>query len=114
MINATRQNYRPSNSGTQEEPAVTRLGLYIVLDCIEHVCDSPTNYLKGDGMRTRFIAGIPQIWDEAGSSRANRRSTSSARRKKTRRHGITDWTPRRLSTSRSSAEPHGRTLPATA
>lgn len=100
MINATRQNYRPSNSEPMSQGTrCHQLGLYIVLDSpLNMLCDSPTNYLK-EMECTRFIAGIPTVWDETRILAGEiGEYIVTARRKGSTWYigGITDWTPRDL------------------
>ena len=51
----------PMSQGTR----CHQLALYIVLESpLNMLCDSPTNYEKEPGY-TKFVAGIPTVWDES-------------------------------------------------
>ncbi len=65
MDNRTRSNFAAINSEPMSQGTRCRqLAEYIVFDSpLDMMCDSPTNYLKEEEC-TRFIAGIPTVWDK--------------------------------------------------
>jgi alpha-glucosidase len=64
MINATKENFRivytePMSIGTRAHQA----SMYVCYESpLQMLADNPSNYLK-DTAFTRFIAGIPTVWD---------------------------------------------------
>ena len=65
MFNGGRWNYHPCWSEPMSQGTrCHQLALYIVLESpLNMLCDSPTNYEKEPDY-TRFVAGIPTVWDE--------------------------------------------------
>ena len=65
MRNATRGNYRPVYSeGMSQGTRCHQLAEYVVFESpLNMLCDSPSNYLREEEC-TRFIAGVPTVWDE--------------------------------------------------
>ena len=65
MRNAIRANYNIVNSEAMSQGTRCRqLAEYIIFESpLNMLCDSPSNYLNEEEC-TRFIAGIPTIWDE--------------------------------------------------
>ena len=65
MRNATRGNYRPVNSEAMSQGTrCHQLAGYVVFESpLNMLCDSPSNYLQ-EVECTRFIAGVPTVWDE--------------------------------------------------
>jgi alpha-glucosidase len=65
MRNANRYNYRPVFTEPMSQGTRCRqLAEYVVFESpLNMLCDSPTNYMKEDRC-TRFIAGVPTVWDK--------------------------------------------------
>ncbi len=65
MRNAARGNYRPVYSEPMSQGTRCRqLATYVVFESpLNMLCDSPSNYMNEEEC-TRFIAGIPTVWDE--------------------------------------------------
>jgi len=65
MINGGYYNYFPSwNEPMSQGTRCHQLALYIVLESpLNMLCDAPTNYMREPDY-TRFVAGIPTVWDE--------------------------------------------------
>jgi len=65
MRNATRKNYFPVNSEPMSQGTRCRqLAEYVIFEApFTMLCDSPSNYLA-EPECTRFIAGVPTVWDE--------------------------------------------------
>ena len=65
MRNATRGNYRPVNSEAMSQGTrCHQLAEYVVFESpLNMLCDSPSNYLQ-EAESTRFITGVPTVWDE--------------------------------------------------
>ncbi len=65
MRNAARGNYRPINSEPMSQGTRCRqLATYVIFESpLNMLCDSPSNYMQEEEC-TRFISGIPTIWDE--------------------------------------------------
>ncbi len=65
MHNAAKGCYHPSWSEPMSQGTrCHQLALYIVLESpLNMLCDAPTNYEK-EPSYTRFVAGIPTVWDE--------------------------------------------------
>lgn len=65
MDNRTKENFaaiykQPMSQGTR----CHQLATYIIFDSpVNMMCDAPTNYMKEEEC-TRFIAGIPTVWDK--------------------------------------------------
>ena len=98
MINGGRWNYHPCwmepmSQGTR----CHQLALYIVLESpLNMMCDSPTHYEKEPDY-TRFVAGIPTVWDETRVLTGEvGEYIVTARRKGDTWYvgGITNWTAR--------------------
>ena len=66
MHNAARGCYHPCWSEPMSQGTrCHQLALYVVLESpLNMLCDSPTNYEKEPGC-TKFVAGIPTVWDES-------------------------------------------------
>lgn len=64
MRNATKSNYRPVFSEPMSQGTRARqLAEYVVFESpINMLADSPTNYMK-EPESTRFIAAVPEVWD---------------------------------------------------
>ena len=98
MLNGTQSTFHPSfmepmSQGTR----CHQLALYVVLESpLNMLCDSPTNYEKEPDY-TRFVAGIPTVWDETRVLQGEvGEYIVTARRKGNTWYigGITNWTPR--------------------
>ena len=98
MLNGGRWNYHPCwmepmSQGTR----CHQLALYIVLESpLNMMCDSPTHYEK-EPEYTRFVAGIPTVWDETRVLMGEvGEYIVTARRKGNTWYigGITNWTRR--------------------
>jgi len=65
MRNAIQKNYHPVNSEPMSQGTRCRqLAEYIIFDSpLTMLCDNPTNYMREQEC-TRFIAGIPTVWDK--------------------------------------------------
>lgn len=65
MRNAVKANYRAIRHEPMSQGTRTRqLALYVVFESpLSMLCDSPTSY-EQEAECTRFIAGIPTVWDE--------------------------------------------------
>ena len=65
MLNGCRNSFHPCwNEPMSQGTRCHQLALYIVLESpLNMLCDSPTNYEKEPDY-TRFVAGIPTVWDE--------------------------------------------------
>lgn len=65
MRNATKKNYRPVNTEAMSQGTRCRqLAEFVVFDSpFSMLCDSPSNYMS-EPECTRYIAEIPEIWDE--------------------------------------------------
>ena len=65
MRNVSKKNYYPCNSEPMSQGTRCRqLAEYIVFEApLTMLCDSPSNYLA-EPECTRFIAGVPTVWDE--------------------------------------------------
>ncbi|MBP5516342.1 MAG: glycoside hydrolase family 97 protein [Bacteroidales bacterium] len=83
----------PMSQGTR----CHQLALYIVLESpLNMLCDSPTNYDREPDY-TRFVAGIPTVWDDTRVLQGEvGEYIVTARRKGSTWYigGITNWTPR--------------------
>ncbi|OIP83721.1 MAG: Retaining alpha-galactosidase [Porphyromonadaceae bacterium CG2_30_38_12] len=64
MSNATKENYRPSNSEPMSQGTRCRqLAEYIVFESpLNMLCDNPSNYMR-EPTCTKFIAEVPTVWD---------------------------------------------------
>lgn len=98
MLNGGRWNYHPCwmepmSQGTR----CHQLALYIVLESpLNMLCDSPTHYEREPDY-TRFVAGIPTVWDETRVLQGKvGEYIVTARRKGNTWYigGITNWTER--------------------
>ena len=98
MLNGGRWNYHPCwmepmSQGTR----CHQLALYIVLESpLNMLCDSPTHYEREPDY-TRFVAGIPTVWDETRVLQGEvGEYIVTARRKGNTWYigGITNWTER--------------------
>ena len=91
----------PMSQGTR----CHQLALYIVLESpLNMLCDSPTNYEKEPDY-TRFVAGIPTVWDETRVLQGKvGEYIVTARRKGNTWYvgGITNWTSRDIELDISS------------
>ncbi len=91
----------PMSQGTR----CHQLALYIVLESpLNMLCDSPTNYEKEPDY-TRFVAGIPTVWDETRVLQGEvGEYIVTARRKGNTWYvgGITNWTSRDIELDISS------------
>ena len=65
MRNATKNNYRPVwNEAMSQGTRCRQLAQYVVFESpLNMLCDNPTNYMAEQEC-TKFIAGIPTVWDE--------------------------------------------------
>ena len=65
MRNATKRNYRPVNTEAMSQGTRCRqLAEFVIFDSpFSMLCDSPSNYMS-EPECTRFIAEIPEVWDE--------------------------------------------------
>jgi alpha-glucosidase len=100
MRNAVKSNYvpvytEPMSQGTR----CHQLALYTVFESpFNMLCDSPTNYEK-ESECTRFIAGIPTVWDRTVVLNGKVGEFIVVARKKNDTWyigGITDWNAREL------------------
>ena len=65
MRNATKRNYRPVKTEAMSQGTRCRqLAEFVIFDSpFSMLCDSPSNYMS-EPECTRFIAEIPEVWDE--------------------------------------------------
>jgi alpha-glucosidase len=100
MRNANRYNYcpvftEPMSQGTR----CRQLAEYVIFESpLNMLCDSPTNYMREDRC-TRFIAGVPTVWDETiALEGAIGQYVAIARRKDNRWYigVLTNWDARTL------------------
>jgi alpha-glucosidase len=65
MRNANRYNFRPVFTEPMSQGTRCRqLAEYVIFESpLNMLCDSPSNYMKEEQC-TRFIAGVPTVWDE--------------------------------------------------
>lgn len=100
MLNGGKWNYHPCwmepmSQGTR----CHQLALYIVLESpLNMLCDSPTHYEREPDY-TRFVAGIPTVWDETRVLQGKvGEYIVTARRKGDTWYigGITNWTERKV------------------
>ena len=66
MRNATKKNYHPCYTEPMSQGTRCRqLALYMIFESpLNMLCDTPTAYMR-EAECTRFIAGIPTVWDES-------------------------------------------------
>ncbi len=98
MLNGCRNSFHPCwNEPMSQGTRCHQLALYIVLESpLNMLCDSPTNYEKEPDY-TRFVAGIPTVWDETRVLQGEvGEYIVTARRKVDTWYigGITNWTER--------------------
>ncbi|MBR6843620.1 MAG: glycoside hydrolase family 97 protein [Bacteroidales bacterium] len=98
MLNGGRNSFHPCwNEPMSQGTRCHQLALYIVLESpLNMLCDSPTNYEKEPDY-TRFVAGIPTVWDETRVLQGEvGEYFVTARRKGDTWYigGITNWTER--------------------
>jgi alpha-glucosidase len=64
MRNANKHNYRPINSEPMSQGTRCRqLAAYVIFESpLNMLADSPSNYTK-ESESTRFIANVPEVWD---------------------------------------------------
>lgn len=98
MLNGCRNSFHPSwNEPMSQGTRCHQLALYVVLESpLNMLCDSPTNYDKEPDY-TRFVAGIPTVWDETRVLQGKvGEYIVTARRKGDVWYigGITNWTER--------------------
>ena len=106
MHNAAMGCYHPSWSEPMSQGTrCHQLALYIVLESpLNMLCDSPTNYEK-EPAYTRFVAGIPTVWDETRVLQGEvGEYIVTARRKGDVWYigGITNWSEREVNIDLSS------------
>ena len=106
MLNGCRNSFHPCwNEPMSQGTRCHQLALYIVLESpLNMLCDSPTNYEKEPDY-TRFVAGIPTVWDETRVLQGEvGECIVTARRKGDTWYigGITNWTARDIDLDISS------------
>lgn len=101
MNNATKKNYRPSNSEPMSQGTRCRqIAEYIIFESpLVMLCDSPTNYKKEQEC-TDFIARIPTVWDNSVAVDGKIAQYAVIARQKNEEWylgAMTDWSARKLS-----------------
>ena len=109
MINGTRATFHPSSMEPMSQGTrCHQLALYVVLEePLAMLCDAPTNYEKEPDY-TRFVAGIPTVWDETWVLQGEvGEYIVTARRKGDTWYigGITNWTERDIEIDLTQLKP---------
>lgn len=101
MRNATRENYRSTNSEPMSQGTRCRqLAEYIIFDApLSMLCDNPSNYLR-EPECTHFIATVPTVWvqTKALSGKISEHIVMARQAKDGTWYvgGLTDWNPREV------------------
>ncbi len=101
MRNATRENYRSTNSEPMSQGTRCRqLAEYIIFDApLSMLCDNPSNYLR-EPECTHFIATVPTVWAQTKALSGNiGEYIVMARKAKDGTWyvgGLTNWDPREV------------------
>ena len=101
MRNATRENYRSTNSEPMSQGTRCRqLAEYIIFDApLSMLCDNPSNYLR-EPECTHFIATVPTVWvqTKALSGKISEHIVMARQAKDGTWYvgGLTNWDPREV------------------
>jgi alpha-glucosidase len=114
MLNGTRETFHPSSMEPMSQGTrCHQLALYVVLEePLAMLCDAPTNYEKEPDY-TRFVTGIPTVWDETRVLQGEvGEYIVTARRKGDTWYigGITNWTERDVEIDLTQLKPGASTV----